>query len=138
MWWQKYSHNVLVGRDDRRPSALDFAVFVDELLLLAVFAVAGAGLGGAGILRVVLAVVFPVAAAVVWGLWLAPRASRRLGSSAGTAVKIALFTVASGLLAATGALLWAVLFWVLSVVLLVAAEVSTRRGASRRPGTNVR
>lgn len=117
-----------VDRADR-PSALDIAMFVDELLLLAVFAVAGGRLGGPDAGRVALAVLFPVAAGVVWGMWLAPRAARRLSSPARTAAKIALFTIASVLLAATGALLWAVLFWAVSVVLLVTAEVSTRRDA---------
>lgn len=137
----EYSQSVSVDRDNRRPSALDFALFVDELLLLAVLVVAGAGIGGPGALRVGLAVVFPVAAAVVWGLWLAPRASRRLGNPAGIAMKVALFTIASALLAVAGSLLWAVPFWVVSVVLLVSAEMSTRRGhggTSVRASTNVR
>lgn len=116
-------------RTEHRPTALDVAVFVDELLLLAVLAVAGAGIGSTGPLRVLLAIVLPVAAAVIWGLWLAPRASRRLRSPASVVAKIALFTAAAVVLGITGAVLWATLFWVVSVALLVAAEVSERRGA---------
>lgn len=103
------------------PSLLDVAVLADELLLLAVLAVAGLGLGGTGVAPIVLAVVLPLAAAAVWAVWLAPRAARRLGEPAGLVTKVALYTIAAGLLAAAEHALWAVLFWLVSVVLLLVA-----------------
>jgi hypothetical protein len=109
-------------RGPRRVSVVGVAVFVAELVLLAVLAVAGEGLGSGALWRVVLAVVLPVAAALAWALWLAPRASRRLGGRVGLAVKIALFTAAAVLLASIGFVVWAILFWVASVTVLVLAD----------------
>jgi hypothetical protein len=127
-----YSGPVSVQEDHlRRPSALDLAVFFDELVLLTVLAVAGALLGGAAGPAIILAIVFPLATAVAWGVSLAPRARRRLAGPARTAVKLVLFTIAAGLLAAAGPVLWAVLFWVLSVLLLAAVEWSSRCPAPR-------
>src|SRR5690242_20555912 len=56
---------------------LGLVVFLLELLLLAVLAIAGARLGNDTVTSILLAVGLPLAAALVWGLLLAPRAARR-------------------------------------------------------------
>lgn len=121
-----------VGRD-ASPRALDVVVFLDELLLLAVLATAGAGLGSAIAVRVVLGIAFPVVAALVWGRWLAPRATRRLTGSAGLAAKLALFTLAAVLVSAAGSPWWALAFWAFSATTLVAAERSARHAVAGTP-----
>lgn len=61
---------------DRPVAALDLAVFVAELALLAALAVAGYRLGSGGG-AVVLAIVLPVVAALLWaGTWLRGPAAR--------------------------------------------------------------
>lgn len=125
----RYGAEMETARDGATLTAWDVAVFADELLLLAVLAVAGAGLGDALVVRIVLAIVLPLAVVILWGRWLAPRASRRLGNPAGPVVKIVLFAIASALLAATGTVLWAALFGVVSLALLVTVEMSARRKA---------
>lgn len=107
-----------------RVSVLDVLVFLDELVLLAVFAVAGADLGASTVLGVTLAVVLPLVAGTVWAAWLAPRATRRLTGTAGLSTRLALFTLAAVLLAFTGMVPWASVFWGLSVLLLVVAEIA--------------
>ena len=107
-------------------TALDAAVFVDELLLLAVFAVAGYDFLDNLVVRIALAVLLPSTAAAGWGRWLAPNASRRLEHPRRLVVKLALVAVAASLLAATGHPWLASAFLVVSVVLLTAGELLAR------------
>ncbi len=116
-------------------SPLDLAVFLVELLLLAVLAVAGARWGSQA-WGVVLAVLLPLLAATVWGLYLAPRASRRLTNPARLAAKLGLVVAASALLAVSGASPWALAFLVVAGAVFVAGERGTTRSerAQRLPG----
>ena len=110
--------------DQQRITAVDVAVFLGELVLLAVLVIAGARLGGSTALRIVLAVALPAAAAVLWARWLAPRAARRLANPARLAAKIAVFAVAAVLLAVAGLPIWAAVFFVASAALDAFAELS--------------
>ncbi len=103
-------------------SALSVLAFVAELLLLWVLAVAGARLGD-GIVGVLLGVELIGVLGVLWGRWLAPRASRRLPSRRRVPVKLALVTVAAGLLAVSGQPLRALAFAVLAGGIMVIAEL---------------
>lgn len=55
----------------------DVVALVVEIGMLVLLGVAGAGLGGSTVTSVVLAVILPLAAAVLWGLFAAPRARVR-------------------------------------------------------------
>jgi Protein of unknown function (DUF2568) len=129
----------MTGKDQpdwQRPTAVETAVFFNELLLLAVLALAGARLGGDVALRVVLAIALPAAAAL-WGRWLALRASGRLALPVRLAAKIALFAVASALLAVAGLPVWAAAFFVVSAALNATAGLSAHRGGGDRdPATH--
>jgi hypothetical protein len=114
------------GESEQRVGALQAAVFVDELALLAVLAVAGARLASGALGSWVLGIALPLAGAVVWGLWLAPRSGRRLAYPMRLAAKLALVVVASALLAAAGSAWWAGGFLVVSAPLLFAGELSER------------
>jgi hypothetical protein len=95
-------------------SALRTAVlgirFLSELALLAVLAIVGvnAGLGTAA--NVVIAVLAPVAAAVIWGIGIAPRARRRWPDPWRFIVEAVLFLAAAAALAAEGWPAWAIVF----------------------------
>ena len=110
----------------QRVGPLQIAVFLDELALLAVLGIAGARLGHSTVASTALAIMLPLAAAVAWGQWLAPRARRRLGQPTRLAAKLALVAVAAALLAWSGPLWWAVAFLVISGVLVTAGELSER------------
>lgn len=86
-------------------SMLDVVVFLAEVAMLAGFGVAGAHLGASTAISVLLAIALPVAAAIIWGRWLAPRAARPLSYPGSLAVKLLLVLVAAGLLALSGALI---------------------------------
>jgi hypothetical protein len=111
---------------EQRVGPLQVAVFLDELALLVVLAIAGARIGGGAVASTLRAIFFPLAAAVIWGLWLAPRAQRRLAYPARLAAKLALVAFASALLALSGLLWWGVAFLVISAPLLTAGELSER------------
>jgi len=110
-----------------RAGPLQVAVFLDELALLAVLVLAGARLADATAVRIVLAVLLPVAAAYVWGRRLAPRAKARLPYPKRLIAKLALTAVASALLIATHLSGLAILFYVISAALLTAGEVVENR-----------
>ena len=106
---------------------LQVAVFLDELVLLAAFAVAGARLVDGTSRASRSAAALPLAAAVVWGLLLAPRAQRRLGHPARLVAKLALVAAASLLLVWADLPWWGAIFFVASAALLTAGELSEQR-----------
>lgn len=65
--------------------------FLTEVALLAGLAIAGARLGDGVVFKIVDAVLLPLAAAAVWGMFIAPRARRRLAEPARLVVEVALF-----------------------------------------------
>jgi hypothetical protein len=104
-------------------------VFLAELGMYAGYSVLGWSLAQ-GVLGVVLAVALPVTVAVVWGLFLAPKAMRPM--PAAPTVVLRLVLLFGGAVAA-----WAAGFWWLGLVVAVLAVVGTllARGAEReRPG----
>lgn len=87
--------------------------FLTELALLGGLALAGTRLGGGVALAIVDAVLLPLVAAAIWGLFIGPRARRRLPEPARFLVEFALFGATGVVLALLG---WVVLGIVLAVV----------------------
>jgi hypothetical protein len=87
--------------------------FLAELGMLGCLAYGGWALGDDVLVSLALAVGLPVAAAVVWGRWVAPRASHRLDDPRRLGVEVVLFTAAVLLLvlADRGATLLGVATW---------------------------
>jgi len=112
--------------DAPRIGPLQIVVFLDELALLAVLAVAGARIGGGTFPSAARAVAFPLIAAAVWGRWLAPRGRSRLAHPARLGLKLALMAVAAALLIAVDLTLWGVIFFLVSAVVVTAGELSER------------
>ena len=95
--------------------------FLLELCAFAALAWAGARLFD-GVWSVVAAVLLPLAAVVVWGLWCAPRSSRRLPTRARIPLELGVFAVAAVLLGLSGLPVVAV---VLAAVMAVNAVLLT-------------
>lgn len=89
--------------------------FLLELAALGGLAYWGAHTGS-GAVKVVLAIAAPLLAAIVWGLFAAPKASRRLPRAPRVAVEAAVFGAAAAGLAVTGQGLVAAVFVALVVV----------------------
>ena len=101
--------------------------FLAELAMLAALAVVGWEAGNnwsAAWLGVLVALALPVLAAVVWGLWVAPRARRRMADPARFAVELVLFGAAAAGLVTIGRTAWAVAL----VVLWSATAFAGRKG----------
>lgn len=84
--------------------------FLLELAALAAFCWWGFHVSGANWLNVVLGIGAPVVAAIVWGLFAAPRAKYRLSTVSTFAVKVIVFGAASAALIASGQLVIGVVF----------------------------
>lgn len=112
-----------------RPLAVGFwevLAFGCELAMLAALAVAGWLLAPSPTTAVVLAFALPALTGLVWGMWLAPRARRRLHGPALTSAKIAVYLITGMALAAAGEPAWGA---VLAVVSVLDAVVLARRDA---------
>jgi hypothetical protein len=90
-------------RDHRRVSSLrgaNLAVkFILELAAIAAFAYWGASLDGV-LVSVIVAIAAPASAIVLWGLFAAPRASRRLPTWARVPFELGVFALAAAALVA--------------------------------------
>jgi Protein of unknown function (DUF2568) len=76
--------------------------FLLELCLLAALAAWGAQAGGSVVADVALAVLAPLAAAAVWGVFVAPRAPRRAPDPARLGLELLLFGLGAAALIAAG------------------------------------
>ncbi|GAA1840391.1 hypothetical protein GCM10009836_19670 [Pseudonocardia ailaonensis] len=103
----------------------DTGAFLAELAMLAGLAAAGVGLGGSTGIRIALAVVFPLVAAVLWGLWLAPRAGRRLPRTRRIVAKVALLAITGGLLVAAGHPVLGIAGFVVTTAVVTTAELTS-------------
>ena len=76
--------------------------FFLELAMLAAYAFWGFQSGPTTILKIVLAIGIPLLVAVIWGLFMAPRSTKRLQGVAYLALKVVLFGLAIAALIAIG------------------------------------
>ena len=104
--------------------ALRFAL---ELALLAVFALGGWRIADGVAPQWILAIVLPVACAVVWGLLIAPKARIDAPLAIRLLVELALFAVAAGLLWVADLRAFALVLLVGEVVVLGALLASGQR-----------
>ena len=89
--------------------------FLTELVLLGGLALAGSQLGGGVLPAIVDAVLLPAAAAAIWGLFIAPRARRRLPEPARFLVEFVLFGVTGVVLVLLG--------WLVTGIVVAAAGI---------------
>ena len=85
---------------------------------------AGAEIGSSRPVSVALAIAIPLMAAMVWGTWVAPKASRRLADPARLMVELVLFAAASVGLALVGYPLLAAVFAVVTAVNIAVLRLS--------------
>ena len=96
--------------------------FLLELSMLVALGWVGGEIGSSWVIRVGLAIALPLVAAVVWGMFIAPKAPRRLTDPAKLLVELVLFSAACIGLAAVGYPLLAVV-----LAILVAANTAVLR-----------
>ena len=89
--------------------------FAVELAALASLAYWGAGATGSGVANLAIAILSPLAAATVWGLWSAPKASRRLSGRPLATLELALLVICCALLALAGAVIAAAVLFAIAL-----------------------
>jgi hypothetical protein len=90
--------------------------FLLELTALAAFGYWGATLRESGMLRVLLAMVIPLAVALLWGLFISPKARYSTGRSGQVGLGLLVFLAAALLLRERGHAAMATVFAVTSVI----------------------
>jgi hypothetical protein len=97
--------------------------FLSELMLLGTLGVVGWRIGTGGLISIALAALFPALGALIWALWVAPRAAHRLTDPWRLITQIVLF-LGAGVLAATTALVaWGVVLAAVGIAAFVATRV---------------
>src|SRR3954454_1800330 len=102
--------------------------FLTELVLLGGLALAGSQLGGGVVPAIVDAVLLPVAAAALWGLFIAPRARRRLPEPARFLLEFALFAVTGVVLALLGWLITGIVVAVAGIGIAALTRLAAKDG----------
>ena len=105
-------------------------VFLDELALLVVLVISGAAIDAPLVTRLALAVAPVAVASLVWGRWLAPRAPHPIAHPQSLGAKLVVFAVGAIAFSATGDIVGAIVFFVVSTALVVASEWERHRLAS--------
>ena len=103
--------------------------FVLELGMLAALAAWGIHTGGSTVADILLAVAAPAVAAVLWGLYAAPRSARRLSGGRLLAVQLVLLGLGAAALLAAG---WTVLGLVFALLIAVNALLLELSGSDGR------
>ncbi len=102
--------------------------FFLELCALAALGYWGFHVGSGTVAKVALGIGVPLLTAVVWGLFIAPRATVKVPAPVNTALRIVVFGLAAVSLAAAGQPTWAWVFGVVVAVNLVLVRVLDKRG----------
>jgi hypothetical protein len=111
---------------------VSLVAFLSELAMLATLGVVGWHAGGGGLLSVALTALGPALAVVVWSLWVAPTARRRLADPWRLILQIALFLATGWLAVLAGRTVLGVVVAAVGVVAFVSAR--TVDGAHEAPG----
>ena len=98
--------------------------FLLEIAMLFALGWIGAEIGSSWVVSVPLAIAFPLLAALVWGFFVAPKASRRLTDPVRLLVELVLFAAASVGLALVGHPLLAAVFAVVTAVNIAVLRLS--------------
>ena len=100
--------------------ALNLALaFALELAALAAFAYLGFNMGDSAVIHVVLGVGMPLLGAVLWGIFAAPKSSRRLQGIAYWGFKVGFFALAVAALIVAGQPMPAIVLGVVAAVNLI-------------------
>jgi hypothetical protein len=97
--------------------------FLSELMLLGTLGVVGWRLGTGGLSSIALAALCPALGTLIWAVWIAPKASRRLEDPLRLIAQITLFLVTGVLAAITGLVVWGIVLAAVGIAAFVASRV---------------
>jgi len=99
---------------------------VSDLLLLGTLVVVGYRLGTGGLISIAMAALYPALAALIWALWIAPRAARRLDDPWRLIAQIILFGGTGVLAVIAGLVVWGVVLAAVGSAAFVAVRAFAR------------
>ncbi len=97
--------------------------FLSELMLLGLLGLVGWRLGTGALISIALAVLCPALGALIWALWVAPRATHRLADPWRLIAQVILFLGAGVLAVITGLALWGIVLAAVGIAAFVATRV---------------
>jgi Protein of unknown function (DUF2568) len=109
------------------PAAIEACSFGAEIAMLALLVVSGLRIGSGLAVHVTLAILFPVLAAVCWGIWAAPTSRHRLDDPPRLVGQIVLFVITGVLAAAAHLVAWGLAFAVVAVAVFSLTRVFPSR-----------
>ncbi|PAD65962.1 hypothetical protein CHH83_26480 [Bacillus sp. 7586-K] len=99
-------------------------LFLLEIDALVAFSYWGYQINAGGAVKIIMAVATPLVIAILWGVFLAPKASLPIISyPVRTALKLVVFVVASAALYTTGRIMLGALFLILSLLIVAAVFI---------------
>jgi hypothetical protein len=98
------------------------AAFLSEMAMLVTLGVAGWHFGGGGLISVAMTALGPALAVLIWSVWVAPAAVRRLADPARLVLQIVLFVATGGLAALAGHRMLGAVVAVIGVAAFAAAR----------------
>jgi hypothetical protein len=103
-------------------AATETLAFACELAMVVILGIAGWSLGSGGLLSIALTIFYPALAILVWAVWVAPKAGRRLGDPWRLGIQLALFAGTAALSGAGGHILLAVVFGAVAWLTFIGAR----------------
>jgi hypothetical protein len=100
--------------------------FLSELMLLGTLGVVGWRLGTGGLISIALAALYPALGALIWALWVAPKAAHRLRDPWRLVAQITLFLVTGVLAVITDLVGWGIVLAAVGISAFVAARLLAR------------
>jgi hypothetical protein len=101
----------------------DLVAFACELAMLVLLGVSGWGMGNGGLLGIALALCCPALAVLIWTVWIAPRAGRRLADPWRFVVQVVLFGATAAAAVAADKAWWGIAFVCVAVIAFALARV---------------
>ena len=106
--------------------------FLLELALILIVAIWAAPLGGHGLVRLVVALAAPLIIVLVWGRWVAPKASARLNDPERFLLEVVLFVIGGVAAGSNWGVVWGVLFTVVAIANALVVRRSEVTSSSSR------
>jgi hypothetical protein len=115
-------------------TVVDALAFACELAMIVILGIAGWSLGSGGLLSMALMIFYPALAILIWAVWVAPKAGRRLGDPLRLGIQLALFAGTAALSAAGRHVLLGVVFGAVAWIAFIASRfTATVTGAATGP-----
>ena len=114
----------------RLRALVELLAFGCELAMVAILGIAGWSLGSGGLISIALMIFYPALAILIWSVWVAPQAGRRLAQPWRLGVQLTLFAGTAALAAAGGHIVLGIVFGAVAWLTFAGLFVGAGPGAA--------